>query len=514
MIRHSLAVWRSGGLAVWRSGGLAVWRSGGLAALVVLACLGGGAAPTAAQTKDSVKIDPRAKLVEHDRRVFGPDPDYGAPKYDYQAQLDIYGAKHMNPTQRPLLELGREMYGNGPFRRAGTMLGKNNILIPQLLVYGDLRTGAGYNTIDDARLGTWANRFNLEVDLKLTATERIHALFRPFENDGEFTRFDFAGDDTGFRDNFGFEPAALFFEGDLGALVGGLSGRDAPFDMPIAAGLMPLLFHNGVWLEDAFTGAAFTIPSKSSASLDWTNFDITFFAGFDRVSNSTVGAGVDAGRILGLNTFIEAYKGYIEAGYANVAGESDGGRDFHSIALSFTKRYGGRVSNSLRYIGSIGSDLTTGGNANGHLFLIENSLITSKPTTVVPYLNLFFGLDNPVSAARDPGAGGILKNTGLNFETDALTAFPSLSAAGQDAVGGALGLNLLGPNLNRQLVLEVAVTYPTTTSLTLPGEQIGLGFRGQRNLTKAIIARVDGMYGHRKDLGSISGLRFELRHKF
>lgn len=38
--------------------------------------------------------------------------------------------------------------------------------------------------------------------------------------------------------------------------------------------------------------------------------------------------------------------------------------------------------------------------------------------------------------------------------------------------------------------------------------------RAQQPLTKAIVLRVDGMYGVRKELGSVSGARVEMRHKF
>jgi hypothetical protein len=469
---------------------------------------------------DSIRVDPRARIVEHDSSAFGRDPSYADGPYDHQAQLAIYGDKHMNPTQRPLLELGRALYDNGPFAPARSLLGKHNVLIPQLLVYGDFRTAAGLNggvnaagtTVSD---GTWGNRLNVDVDFKITATERFHALFRPLEKKGQFTRFDFGGDSTGFRSTFDAAPVAAFFEGDLGAMVGGLIRRDTPFDLPVAAGLIPLLFHNGTWLEDAFTGAAATIPARNSRRLGWSNFDLTFFYGANRVSNPTVGDGRDHGQILGGNTFIEAYHGYIEAGYAHIAGANDGGRDFHSVAFSFTRRYGGRVSNSVRYIGALGKGADSiAGSANGHLLLVENSLITSRPTTVVPYLNLFYGVGSPVSAARDAGAGGILKNTGLSFEADALTRFSALDASARDALGGALGLEILGSRLNRQLVVEFAAATPHITSATLPGAQYGVGLRIQQPLTNAIILRVDGMYGQRQKLTAIHGMRLELRHKF
>lgn len=485
-----------------------------LSVLAAVAALALGADVRAQET------DPRVREVEHDSTVFAPGPTYAAT-YDFQAQLDVYGNKHLNPTQRPLLEWGRKLYAEGPFRPAPTPFGEHNIMIPQLLVYGDLRTGAGYNTVGDADGGTWGNRLNLDIDLKLTATERVHALLRPLDQDGRFTRVDFGGEgDTGFQEELNADPAGLFFEGDLGAIWGGLSGRDAPFDLPIAAGLMPLLFHNGTWLEDAFTGFAFTIPARNSSRLDWSNYDISFFAGFDRISNSLFGDAPGADLLLGMNTFIEAYSGYIEAGYAYV-GHSEGvGLDYHSVGLSFTRRYGGRVSNSVRYIGAFGQD-PDGAEAfaDGHLLLIENSLITSRPSTVVPYLNLFIGLDRPASAVRDPRSGGILRNTGLSFEAEPLTGFPALDASAWDAVGGALGLNLLGSNLNRQLVLEVAATFPHTTGeglqeLLLPGPQYAAGVRAQQNLTKAVILRVDGIYGIRAELGNVSGARLELRHKF
>ena len=466
-------------------------------------------------------IDPRARVVPHDRSVFGPDPNYGTPVYDYQAQLDIYGAKHLNRTQRPLLELGRDLYSYGTFDRAPTPLGAHNILIPQLLVFGDLRSAAGQNTLGSVDAGRWANRLNLDLDLKLTATERVHALFRPLEDNGKFTGMDFTGDSTSFKARSNGEPAALFFEGDLGAILGGLSGRDAPFDMPIAAGLMPLLFHNGIWIEDAFTGGAFTIPAKNSRGLGWSNFDITFFYGGDKLSNPFVGDGKDHGQIGGVNMFVDAYNGYVEAGYAYILGADKGGRDYNSVALSFTRRYAGLVSNSIRYIGAFGGAGGTpgkAGDANGHLVILENSLISSHPLSVVPYLNLFAGFDTPISAARDKGAGGILKNVGLNFEGDAITGFPSLDPSGRDAVGGALGLELLGSSLSHQLVLEVATVYPTTPSPNLLGTQYAGGVRIQQPLTNGLILRLDGMIGKRGGLApgldDIRGVRVELRQKF
>jgi hypothetical protein len=491
-------------------------------ALIVLAAPNAGAqaAPPPVH-HDTTKMDPKAKPTTHNASVFGPDAKYDSVKYDYQAQLDIYGAKHMNPTQRPLLELGREMYQSGPLRKGIPLLGPSNRVHPQILVYGDFRTAAGNSSLGGTSedLNVWSNRINLEVDFRITATERIHALFRPLEKNGKFTGIDFSSDSASFESQNDFAPSSLFFEGDLGAMLGGLGGKDAPFDLPFSVGLMPLVFQNGIWMEDAFTGAAFSIPAKNSAALGWSNFDFTFFFGMDRLTNPVAGSEkIDKPMIAGMNAFIEANKGYWEAGYAYLTPTTDTGRVLHSAALSFTRRYGGRISNSWRYIGSFAQEKVAGSGAatdkSGHLFLLENSLITKNPTAFVPYLNLFYGLGSPVSAARDPGAGGILKNTGLNFEGDALTAFPSLDPTASDAAGGALGLNMLGSKLNNQIVLEVAAQYPTEKRPSMPGVQYAAGIRGQRVLNKAMLVRIDAMFGKREGLTDIRGARLELRYKF
>ena len=52
---------------------------------------------------------------------------------------------------------------------------------------------------------------------------------------------------------------------------------------------------------------------------------------------------------------------------------------------------------------------------------------------------------------------GLLKNTGINYETDGLTGFPKLDDSGHDSFGGAIGIQYLF-SLNRQVVFEIAST--------------------------------------------------------
>jgi len=187
----------------------------------------------------------------------------------------------------------------------------------------------------------------------------------------------------------------------------------------------------------------------------------------------------------------------------------------HNFAIAFTRRYGAFISNSVRFIAAVGQNPAGGARqtADGFIILIENSLITDKPSTVVPYFNFFAGFDKPQSLARAAGAGGILKNTGILFETDGLTGYPALDATGNDSVGFASGIEFLF-NFDMQLVLEVAALHKFGGNATAPGDQLGLGVRFQLPLNNAMIFRADAMVGFREDAGDLMGIRAEFRWKF
>ena len=136
---------------------------------------------------------------------------------------------------------------------------------------------------------------------------------------------------------------------------------------------------------------------------------------------------------------------------------------------------------------------------------------------LIPYLNAWVGIDRPQSLARAAGAGGILKNTGINFETDGLTGFPILDDTGRDTYGAALGIEYLF-DLHQQIVVEVATLQDiggnNEAGRPAKGDQYGFGIRYQLPLTRAWIARVDAMYGLRESDDDIAGIRFEIRREF
>jgi len=450
---------------------------------------------------------------------FMPDPQYPQP-YDADEQWKIYGAKHMNPTAFPPIDIGLGLYDRGAYTPRPTFLGIKNPIMSALMIFGDLRI-AGVNgtlqgnPVDQRRL---AARLNLEGDWQFTPTERVHALVRPLDTGGIASFYSFGGSPDKFTREGNFGLKTLFFEGDLGSMYAGLTNKDNTFDRPIGFGRIPMFTQNGIWVDDPIDGVSIgLLTAKNSAKFDISNFDIMAFVGLHNVASPALHAGDKSARVAALTGFFDALGGYTEVGYGYFDDRDNSDLSYHNVTAAFSKRYHGKIANSVRVIGNFGQKANGAAKtADGVLLLVENSLVRGQyaninPLTFVPYLNLFAGFKKPQPLARGADTGGVLKNTGINFETDGMTGYPTLPAGANDTYGGALGLEYLF-HLDRQIVMELARVQERNNSL--PSAQTALGARYQHPITNAWIVRFDAMKGWRPGLTNIYGARVEIRRKF
>lgn len=460
-----------------------------------------------------------SKRAKPGKSAFRDDPNYDA-HYDSEEQVEIYGGKIAINPPRPLLEVGRQQYTSGIYDESSTALGELNPLLPGLAVYGDWRTAVAFNKNNGKEIAQIATRLNLDVDFKITATERLHAFFTPFQDGAtKFTRLEFGGADADgdFTAEFDPEPQTLFFEGDLGSIYSGMSGTHASFDLPFTVGLFPLFLQNGIWANDAILGGAFTLPARNSPFLGLANYDTTFFAAFDNVDNASVlraNGEVDrhGANLYGVTTFIDAFSGYIEAGYGFVDGYDDQNDvKEHFVTAAYSRRYANTVSNATRVFANFGDN--NNGNADGLAIISENSLISWLPSTLLPYANFFVGFGNPQPLV-DGNNAGILKNIGINFETDALTGYPKLDDTGSNTFGGAIGIEYLF-NLDQQIVFEAAMVQPfKADGIGVANAQYGFGMRYQVPINRSWLFRADATYQIQESAEDNFGVRAEVRSKF
>ncbi|WP_235951827.1 hypothetical protein [Crateriforma spongiae] len=436
--------------------------------------------------------------------------------HDPMREAYVYDAKRSVPTQHPWIEWGRIFYGDGITPRGQDWFGQMNMVRSEFYVYGDYRIGLGSGRNAGGRADNLAARLNLDMDWQLTDTERLHAFMGPLDKNNQFNRIELIDGDLQYEPVFDPNLVTFFFEGDLGAMAAGLHDMRSPFELPITVGLIPLLFQNGVWMEDAVTGAAIALPAKHSRLLNWANYDWTFFAVVDQLNSPAFGADKHAAQAFGTAMFIDAYDGYIEAGYAYLRDRTQSERSYHNMTVSFTRRYFDRISNSVRLIVNTGQDLRADlRTADGGLLLVENSWVTDNPLRVVPYANFFFGWDRPQSVARAGAAGGILRNTGINFDTDGLNGLATLDPTASDTTGFSIGVDLIGQRLDRQWLLEFSYLTPHgNRNLDVPDDQYGVGTRYQFPISHRSLLRFDVVYGWRRQLEDVYGTRAEYRWKF
>lgn len=480
-------------------------------------------AMAASELYDTNPVVPEgAERVDHTEDAFRPDPTYEEKPYSPEAQYKIYGDKKPASTPRPLLELGRKIYTGGPFEKGSDILGRKNLVWPRLSVFGDWKTAIEYNDNGVDERGHIATTLNLDIDLQLTGTERIHAFVQPLEQ-ADVTRYEFFGDDEdGFDEAVNGNIETLFFEGDVGAIMTGLTDEEQSFDLPIAFGLVPLFFQNGIWVDEAVIGGATSIVAKNSPLLTISNMDFTFFAAFDNVENPNIldAEGVREEHDLdmyGVAAFIEATEGYYEFGAGYINGRDDfSDQDHTNLTLAYSSRYGSWLSNSVRGVWAFGQDRDNDQEqtVDGFALLVENSFITHKPSTLIPYANFFLGLDKPAPLSD---ATGLLKNTGITFESGGLQGFPKLDDSANDTFGGAVGVQYLF-NLDQQIVVEASTAQVIggfqAVGRNAKDDQYGLGFRYQLPLTETWIFRADGIYGIRQGDEDVRGARAEMRLKF
>ncbi|MEM7015696.1 MAG: hypothetical protein AAF585_29905, partial [Verrucomicrobiota bacterium] len=360
-------------------------------------------------------------------------------------------------------------------------------------------------------MSEWANRLDVLADYYLTATERLHIGFRPLDEEGQFSGYTFEGRNEGWNDGFNIQPRNLFVEGELGEIFPRWDQNDKlSLDYGFSIGRQPISFQEGIMIADNLDGIGIARNNMFMFGSSATRIS-TFWA----PDNIHRGDNVRDRRaqLFGLFTQHDFDKSTIEVDGAYVSGGRHAG-DGAYAGVARIRRHG-YWNSTLRANASWALQEESAAISDGYLITHELSR-TMKHNEDIVYLNIFYGIGDYTSAARDPSAGGPLGRMGLLYQAVGLGTFGApLGNRSSESVGFALGYQhfIFGEEGDQQVIFEVGGRTPTSSDNEELAE-FGFGARYQRALNRHAIFVLDGYVTHDEAGDTGYGARSEIRMKY
>lgn len=454
------------------------------------------------------------------------DPTEDAAVADSGYGLDEKARPLQELPDRPnlVLELGEDFLSPGPFGD-GFTLPTGATWRPALWVYGTFRSGVqSFETgappgTPSATNSEWANRLDLVANLRLTGTERVVVEYRPFGLGGGLG-YQFGDNVAGDRweADLQEELQSLFFEGDFGELFPNLDDDEtAALDYGFSVGRQTVSFQEGLVVGDNLDAVGITRNSLRPAGT--SNLRITGLYAWNQVHRRNVED--ESAQIVGLFNQADFPGSTVSLDVVYTFADDVTGDALHAGASAVQRLWiGDRIFNTaFRVAGSLVTDdpVASGPGSGGRLVpATGEGLLLMSEVSWTPhgeyglwYVNGFWAAGDYTPAARE--VGGPLGPVGILFASPGLGRFGSaLSPVASDAVGGAVGRQLLFADGRRQLVLEAAGRKETDAG----GGSVGAAVRFQQAIGRRLVLRADG-FAVARDAGDPPlGVRLETLVKF
>ena len=305
----------------------------------------------------------------------------------------------------------------------------------------------------------------LDLDLRLTGTERFHVQFRPLgrrNTGGSFYQF---SEPDGYVNNATGEPDRYWFEGEIHSLFGWCDDYFAQRYYNVTAGKFPYVLHNSLLINDEILGGILSQNNIVLGSV--SNLNVQLFAGINDVDTYRL---VET-QVYGVHASVDYKRIYYEATYAYLNAEVD--RDSHYVGASGT-RFFGPYSLAMRGLFKFGDRAGTG---SGQLVTVETNwtrVFEHAPLDI--HHGVFFC--NAFWAARgwNSISGGNLNRLRTAFEVDPLVRLAA-GPAQNGTVGVSLGVQLFRHHEDESITPEVAWESPEGESV------LGVGLKYQKKLT-------------------------------
>ncbi|MDA7978910.1 MAG: hypothetical protein MPJ50_09100 [Pirellulales bacterium] len=290
----------------------------------------------------------------------------------------------------------------------------------------------------------------LDLDLRLTGTERFHVQYRPIgerNTGGSYYMFNTL---SGYVDNSTAIPDRYWFEFSLDSVFGGpLGNTRVPLDYQLTLGKLPLALHNNLLINDEVLGI---IVSKNTILVSpLSNLNVQAFWLPDDVDAFTDGAA----DVFGAHIQADYQGSFAELTYAYVDHRRLANRSVHYAAASYTE-FLGPLSLAGRALLKMGDQA---GRGNGELFVLESNytrVVARGPLCelgveeAVYYVNGF-----AATSGWNSISGGNFNRLTTSFAVNPLVAI-SASPVVDDRYGAAAGVQLFRHHQDESVVPEIA----------------------------------------------------------
>jgi hypothetical protein len=336
----------------------------------------------------------------------------------------------------------------------------------------------------------------VDLDLRLTGTERFHVQFRPLGRKNSGGSFWQLSNPEGYNDNATGVPDQYWFEGEVFSILGGVLGDPfTPRDYHFVLGKFPFALHNNLLINDDILGA---VVNKNTIIIPpLSNLNIQAFAGVDDVDNPVA----PSPNLFGVHLSADYRNAFLEGTYTYLDQPGTSALDAHYGAASATQLFG-PLTLAGRILAKWGDN---GGRGDGQLYVLESNftrrfheefMCCTGIEYGVFYCNMF-----KATAGWNSISGGNFDRLRSAFEVDPLINI-SRGVVTDDAIGAALGVQLFRRHEDESIIPEVAWEEPGGTAvwgvglryLLKLGPRTFLEARGLRNWSDERIYQREGVF--------------------
>lgn len=351
---------------------------------------------------------------------------------------------------------------------------------PRLVLHGSYEIfGVAFEQNDERRDGI-GHQLLLDVDLRLTGTERFHVQFRPVGEENSGGSFWQLNEPDQYFDNSTGVPQRWWFEGELQSIFGPwFNDERFQADVNFTVGRFPFRLHNGLLMDDEITGIV--LGKNTITSLPFSNLNVQAFYAIDQVDSQP-----NSADLFGVHLSADYRHTFFEATYTHLSRSRETGFSTNYLALSGTKFFG-PLTVAARTMYRFADDSSIG---DGHLQVLESSF-TRIPShdiecltgieKTVSYVNAFYASENWTTIA-----GGNLDRLRNAFAVNPLV---SLAAGGppQERYGIAIGTQLFRHHQDESIIPELAYEEVSANSV------FGVGLRYRRKVNSRQFIELRGI---------------------